>query len=345
MRRIHRTLLAPAMAVAAAWLAASIAAAQTAPAASRREVTDEVGRRVLVPVNPQRIVSLSPNLTETIFALGAQEKLVGVTDFCDFPPEAKQKTRVGGAVNPSLEQIIALKPDLVLATTSLNRKLTVEELERLGLSVFATHPQSVEGVIASIEKLGSVIGAEEQGAKLAASLRARVENLQQLLLGRAARKVLFIVWAEPLITIGPKTFLADALRFAGGQSAIDTTQDWPRLSLEEVLRVQPDFLVFAETHSETVEARVKDLRERPGWRGLHAVRDGRVAVVSDAISRPAPRMFDAIEALARQLHPDAFDTQNSKLEIRRSLFEQSIASFKFRISDFRLSFREQPCSL
>jgi iron complex transport system substrate-binding protein len=319
------------LAALSALLAAHVAAQTSAltPAPARREVTDEVGRRVSLPLAPQRIVSLSPNLTETIFALGAQEKLAGVTDFCDFPPEARQKTRVGGAISPNLEQIVALKPDLVLATTALNRKVTVEELERLGVSVYATKPRRVRDVIASLERLGQMIGAEERGATLAASLRSRLAELEQRLAGRAPRTVLFIVWADPLITIGPETFIADALRYAGARSAVETTQDWPRLSLEEAVRLQPEFLVFADTHSESVETRVRDLSERPGWRSLEAVQQKRVAIVSDAISRPAPRLVDAIEQLARQLHPTAFgENGNWKMEKGR---EQRVASFELAI--------------
>jgi len=132
--------------------------------------------------------------------------------------------------------------------------------------------------------------------------------------------VLFVVWWEPLISVGRVTFLADALRYAGAESVLDTAQDWPRVNLEEVVRLQPDYLVFAAAHRETVERTLESLRERPGWRRLEAVTAGRVAVVSDAINRPAPRLVDAIEELARQLHPGAFaeknETRNSKFETR-----------------------------
>jgi iron complex transport system substrate-binding protein len=183
---------------------------------------------------------------------------------------------------------------------------------------------------------------------LAANLRARLMELEERLNGRAPRKVMFIVWADPLITIGPETFIADALRYAGARSAVETTQDWPRLSLEEVVRLQPEFLVFADTHSETVETRVKDLSERAGWRHLEAVQKKRIAVVGDAISRPAPRLVDAIEQLARQLHPDAF-TENGKGKMEKgyALFSghgsQSVVC-PISIFQFPFSSQERPCS-
>ena len=277
------------------------------PAPAKNEVTDEMGRRVAVPVPVRRIVSLAPNLTETVFALGAQDRLVGVTDFCDFPPEAKQKTSVGGAVNPSLEQIVALKPDLVLAQAiTMNRRETVDALERLGIAVYSANSNSVEGILESTRHIAEVIGANEQAAALLKNLRARLDELKLRLEGRPLRRVLFVVWNDPLISIGRKTFIADALRLAGAESVVETDQDWPRLNLEEVVRLQPEFLVFASSHSETVRTTVEELAERPGWRGLDAIRNRRIAAISDAINRPAPRLIEAIEDLARQLHPDAF---------------------------------------
>ena len=281
-----------------------------------REFTDETGRRVSVQVPPRRIVSLAPALTETLYALGVEDRLVGVTDYCDYPPEALKKPKIGGAVNPNLEQIVALQPDLVLAQAlTLNRRETVDALARLGLAVYATSSQTVEGVLESTRHVGEVTGSGERGEQLVTQLRERLAQLKQRLAGRAPRRVLFVVWHEPLISAGRDTFLADALRLAGTESVVETSQDWPRLSLEEVVRQQPEFLVFASAHAEGVERTLAELKYRPGWRDLEAVRQHRVAIVSDAINRPAPRLVDAIEQLARQLHPTAFEeksaTQNS----------------------------------
>ena len=304
----------------AAWGAEQAAAVRTA---ATRAVTDETGRRVVVPEAAQRIVSLAPNLTETVYALGAEGRLVGVTDYCDYPAEARAKSHVGGPLNPSLEAIVALRPDLVLATRVLNRRGTVESLERLGLAVYATDARTVEGVLDSVEHLAGLMGAEQQGETLAASLRARLERLEQRLDGIAATRVLFVVWEEPLITIGQQTCLADALRRAGAESVIRMQQDWPQISVEEAIRLQPDYLVFASNHTETNAPQLSGLRERPGWRELRAVKEGHIAVVSDAIDRPAPRLIDAIEELARQLHPEAFsgtkpETRKSKIEARQN---------------------------
>jgi iron complex transport system substrate-binding protein len=284
---------------------AAVVTAASAPSA-KVEFTDEVGRKVSVPQPVRRIVSLAPSLTETIFALGAQDRLVGDTDYCDYPPEALAKPKVGGAINPSLEQIVALRPDLVLVAKSLNRRETVLALEQLGIAAYATDPHTVEDVIASAAKLAAVIGAQDAGAALEADLRARLAELKRRVGSLPPKRVLFVVWAEPLISVGRDTFIADALRWAGAESVVQSSQSWPHVSLEDAVRLQPDVLVFASSHSETVARDLDALAQLPGWRNLQAARNRRFAVTSDAVNRPAPRLISAIEHLARQLHPEAF---------------------------------------
>ncbi len=303
-------------AVAALLCAASWCAtlqAQTPPASQAvatvyKDYVDEVGRTVRVPQPVQRIVSLAPSLTETVYALGVQDRLVGDTDYCDYPPDAQKKTKVGGAINPSLEQIVALRPDLVLVTKSLNLIETVNALDNLGVSSYGTDPHTVQEIISSTERLAGVLGVPDAGAALGADLERHLAELQQRLSGLPPRRVLFIVWSDPLISAGKNTFIADALRLAGASSIVDSAQDWPHMSLEEVVRLQPDFLIFAESHSDSGQNQFDVVAERPGWRGLDAVRNRRFAVVSDAVNRPAPRIISAIEDLARQLHPEAYST-------------------------------------
>jgi iron complex transport system substrate-binding protein len=285
--------------------------AQTLPASPSptpvyKEVVDETGRTVRVPQPVQRIVSLAPSLTETVYALGVQDRLVGDTDYCDYPPDAQKKTKVGGAINPSLEQVVALRPDLVLVTKGLNVIETVNALDNLGVSSYATDPHTVQEIISSTERLAGVLGVPEAGAVLGADLERHLAELQQRLSGLPPRRVLFIVWSDPLISVGKGTFIADAMRLAGATSIVDSAQDWPHMSLEEVVRLQPEFLVFAASHSDSAQNDFDVLAERPGWRGLDAVRNRHFAVISDAVNRTAPRIVSAIEDLARQLHPEAF---------------------------------------
>ena len=276
-----------------------------------REVIDETGRTVRVPTPVERIVSLAPSLTETLYALGLQDRLVGDTDYCDYPPEAQKKAKVGGAVNPSMEEIATLHPDLVLVTKGLNRFETVRALDDLKIPSYATDPHTVEEIISSMAKLADVLGAASAGAALAQELEQRLADLQRRISELPARRVLFIVWTEPLITVGKSTFIADAMRKAGGVSIVDAAQDWPQLSLEEVVRLQPEFLVVAAQHVENTPSDLEALAVRPGWRSLEAVRNKKFVVISDAVNRPAPRIVSAIEDLARQLHPEAFQERPS----------------------------------
>jgi iron complex transport system substrate-binding protein len=297
-------------------------ASSTQPnALAAREVTDGAGRTVKVPLRIERIVSLAPSMTEVAFALGAGARVVGVTDYCDYPPEASAIAKVGGALSPSLERIVELKPGVVLATSTLNRRETVDALDRLGVPVFgARDPRTVDEVLDSIAAVADVLGETERGATLVAGLRARLAALAQRLSGLPPRRVLFVVWHDPLITVGRGTFIADALRHAGSRSVIEVDQDWPRISLEEVVRLDPEVIVFASSHSETVTQTFDALAGRPGWRNITAVRERRYAVIGDAVNRPAPRLVDAMEELARQLHPAAFqdqgETRNATLETR-----------------------------
>jgi iron complex transport system substrate-binding protein len=269
--------------------------------------TDDTGRTITVNQPVRRVVSLAPNLTEIVFAIGLEERLVGVTDYCNYPPQAASLESVGGPENPNIERIAKLRPDLVLATRSGGNRLpTVSSLETLGFSVFTSDPHSVEEMIRSAERIGELMGEPNAGSELAASLRSRVQDVASRLSDVPARRVLMVVWPEPLITIGRDTFIADALRIAGAQNVIELEQDWPNVSLEEVARQQPEYLIFASDHSRQTERQIAELRGRAGWRNLEAVREERVIVLGEIVARPAPRLVDAIEQLARVLHPASF---------------------------------------
>ena len=267
---------------------------------------DETGRTVRVPQSIKRVVSLAPSLTETVYALGLQDRLVGDTDYCDYPPDAQKKTKVGGGINPSIETIASLHPDLVLATKNFNRLETVETLKGLGIPSYTTEPHTVRDIISSTEKIAELMGAPEAGKSVAEDMQKRLSALQEKLEGTPPRRVLYVVWSDPLISIGKDTFIADALRLAGAASIVDSAQSWPQMNLEEIVKMQPDYLVFASSHSESLTRDFDVLTRRPGWRLLDAVRKRRFAIISDAVDRPAPRIVSAIEELARQLHPELF---------------------------------------
>jgi iron complex transport system substrate-binding protein len=304
-------------------LAAIVAGAQTAPppaqspttqtnnadakAAAPLIVKDEVGRTVEVPQPLKRIISLAPSVTETIYALGAQDRLVADSDVCNYPVAAQKLPKIGGPFTPNLEVIVSLKPDLVVAAAnSGNRKESVDALDLLHVPTYATNAKTVDDVLASVVRLADVLGVGEQGRALSESLRVRLQDLHRRLENVVPTRVLFVVWQEPLISIGQETYIADALRHAGAESVISTKQDWPKVSWEEVVRLQPAYLVFASAHPEEITAMMAGVRNLPGWRDLKAVEENKIVIVSDAINLPAPRLIDAIEELARHLHPEVF---------------------------------------
>jgi iron complex transport system substrate-binding protein len=289
-----------------------------------RMITDETGRRMAIPVNVERVVTLAPNLTETVYALGLQDKLAGDTTYCDIPPAAKDKPHVGGPQSPSLEAIVAMHPDLVLASTSINRPQTADALLKLGIPVYTSAPHTVTGMLSSTAEIADLMGAKDQGTKLVTDLQKRLDTLHARLQERPMVHVLFAVWEDPLISIGQNTFIADALRWAGAESVITSDQNWPQVSMEEVVRLQPDYIVLTADHLKAENAtRGTDLSTRPTWRDLQAVKLGRVVIASDEMDRPSPGLIGAIEQLAREFHPEVFGAklpENGKVEIENGRY-------------------------
>jgi ABC-type Fe3+-hydroxamate transport system substrate-binding protein len=291
--------------------AQDVPAPGTNPAASAvnapmRDVTDELGRKIQIPQTIHRVVSLAPSVTETLYALGVQDRLVGDSDYCDYPPEAKQKPHVGGTISPSIETIASLHPDVVLVTKGINRLDTVNSLASIGIPSYAVDPHSVAEILTSTQRLAELMGAAQAGDTLATELRRQLAETHERVASYPARRVLYVVWPQPLISIGQGTFMADALRYSGAISVVNEPQSWPQISLEEVARQQPEFLVFSGSHMASASVNIDALAESPGWRILKAVQEHRYANTSDAIERTSPRIVSAIADLARQFHPEAF---------------------------------------
>lgn len=288
-----------------------------APPVSYTVVTDEIGRQAKIPVNVRRIVSLAPSITEMIYALKLDDRLVGDTDYCDVPEAAKRKPHVGSMLDPSLEAIVALHPDVVLAiANSGNRKETVEALQQAGIALYVVNPRTVLEMLNSMSRIADLAGADNQGA-VVSQLRSRLDSLQKQLADRPLVHVLFVVQLDPLITIGQNTFIADALRWAGAESVVLAKSDWPHLSLEEVVRLQPGYIVMASDQTDVSAKTLASLRSRAVWKDLFAVQAGHVAIISEEVDKPAPGLVDAIEQLAHQIHPDAFAAKSNREMNRR----------------------------
>jgi iron complex transport system substrate-binding protein len=278
----------------------------SAASLSARMVTDQTGRQVNIPDHPQRVISLAPSITETLYALGLGDRIVGDTTYCDYPPEARLKPHVGALLNPSLESIVALKPDLVLGIAEANRRETADQLERLSIPLYGLTAHSVDETLHSIDDLGEVLDRGDQGKSLVEGLRRRVDAVKHTAIDQPKPKVLFVVWYRPLITAGPHTFIADAIRVAGGVSiADDLPEEWPRMSLEDALHRDPDIILFSK--SESFSPSLDEFQELPGWRDFRAVKNHRLYFISDTINRPSPRLIDALEEVARTLHSTQHD--------------------------------------
>ncbi|MFQ5694545.1 MAG: ABC transporter substrate-binding protein, partial [Terriglobia bacterium] len=304
-RPLRLTTLTPLVLLGLALLSIPAPAAEKA---ASRTVVDEVGRSVEVPAQVERIITLAPNLTEMIYALGLEERLVGVTNQCDYPPAVRAKPRVGDVVKPNLETIIELQPDLVLGTTAGNRRETVALLEEAGIPLYGVNPHSVEDILRSIRNLAALAGEPAAGEALAARLRARLEAVAARLATPDTPDALFVIWLEPLITAGSDTFLNDVLRRAGARSiTARIPQSWPRLSVEEVIERNPDYLVLPDAHD--LRERLARLAAVPPWKNLRAVEQQQIIWLNEGVLRPGPRLVDAIEELARALHPDDFELQ------------------------------------
>lgn len=286
-----------------ALMAALLGLAAPALAAPVRDMT---GREVEVSRSPTRVVSLAPSLTEILFALGASDLTVGVTDFCDYPPEAGGKPKVGTVLAPNPEVILGLQPDLVLATTEGNRQETVLLLERLGLPTFVVRPEGLDGIYASIRLVGRLLGRPTRASALVEAMRSRVSWVAQQVAGRPRVRVLYVLWPDPLITAGRGSIIDDLIAVAGGENvAGGIGLRYPRLGLEEVLRVDPEVILLAGMGSRPL--RPEAVRGWEGWQVLRAVRAGWVrSLDGDLLHRPGPRIVEGLEAMARALHPDAF---------------------------------------
>jgi iron complex transport system substrate-binding protein len=273
-------------------------------------LTDDLGRQVTVSALPRRIVSLSPSTTETLFAVGAGDQVVGVTKFCNYPPEAQTREKVGGfsANTISVETIIALKPDLVLSAGEIHRPV-IEALERAGIPVFASAPKEFAGVYAAIESVGRLTGHEAEASGVVADMKARVSAVKDKTkaLHQDRRPTVFYeVWDEPLMTAGPKSFVGTLIELAGGVNIFaDVSEEYPQVSSEEVVRRNPAVILGPDSHGDRLKPEM--IQTRSGWGGLRAVREGRIYLVNgDIVSRPSPRLVEALEEIARVLHPDLF---------------------------------------
>ena len=269
-----------------------------------REITDDAGRIIALPQKVDRVISLAPNLTEIVFAIGAGRTLVGRTKYCDYPAEAKSVEEVGDTLHPSLERILGLKPQVVLVSTASQLEVFTEQLTAHDIAVFVTDPHDLDGVFRSILKVGEIVGQVEQAKTLVDQLSRRAASVENAVKPLPRVRTFYQLSSEPLYTAGKESFATDLMKRAGADSVTaDIPGAWPKYSAETALAAKPDAIILptggsmGEGNSNVTDA----LKKSP------AVQLGRVYKINDDhLVRPGPRAVDGLEEMARALHPEAF---------------------------------------
>jgi iron complex transport system substrate-binding protein len=270
-------------------------------------VTDETGREVRVPLLPRRIVSLAPSITEILFALGLDSEIAGVTDFCDYPEGSLAKPRIGGFINPSLEKIISLKPDLIIGIRDGNREETLQRLRELGLSVFRVDPRGFDGVMRTIRNLGGIVGREERAGRIADAMVKKKDHIRALTRSHHKPKVFFQVGDAPMVTVGKETLTADLIRLAGGRNVAEyESMEYPLYSVEAVIKKAPEVIIMSSMDNRKDYS--SSVRKWQSWKAIPAVKTNAIHVIdSNLVDRPTPRIAEGLETLARLIHPEAFE--------------------------------------
>jgi iron complex transport system substrate-binding protein len=290
--------------------------ASVAPSAAAFPVTltDDAGRSITIEADPERIVSLAPSNTEIVCALGACDRLVGVTDFDDYPPEVEAVEHVVVEAAVDVELVVAAEPDLVLAAgNELTPSSVIEQLDALGLTVLVLYPESLDEVYAGIELVGAALGRSAEAEDLVGDMKARVEAVVAAVDGAERPLTLYEVYhAEgTTYTAGEGSFLASMLELAGAEPLTGDAQGV--LAAEDLVAADPELILLGTASYDPSVAEpgaaLETVRSRAGWSELRAVVDGAVVPYQEDIvtTRPGPRIVEGLEALARAIHPERFE--------------------------------------
>jgi iron complex transport system substrate-binding protein len=265
---------------------------------------DALGRDVVIHDSPRRIIALAPSLTEILYYLGLGERVVGVTNHCNYPPEVVRKPKVGSYINLNLERIVSLAPDLVIGTVDGNERIVVELLDQAGIPVYVVNPRNVQEAVQTIAVLGEVCAMEEKANSLAQALSARVSHVVEKTATLEKPLVFLQIQLHPIMSVNRRTIHHDLIRLAGGKNmTAEEPITYPRISLEEIIRRQPEIILISsmERGGRFEKAREDWLK----WPSIPAVKNGRVHLIdSDLIDRPSPRVVEGLENMARLIHPE-----------------------------------------
>lgn len=271
-------------------------------------ITDDLGRKVEITSKPRRFVSLAPSWTEILFELGLGDQVVGVTQFCDYPAEAAKKTKVGGFSDPNIELIVSLQADVVFGTT-MHMKVA-PEFEKRGIKFVCQNAQTVRGVMDNIMMAAKIAGVPDRADKVNGNIEKTIAQVTKAVAKIPVKErlsVLYLVWDEPVMSVGPNTLISDMITCAGGVSITrDASSDYPSYSLEAIVAKNPDVILAPHVHSGG-GLDPATLKSKAGWQTIDAVRKGNVFLVDDnLVSRPGPRVGEGVMEFARALYPELF---------------------------------------
>jgi iron complex transport system substrate-binding protein len=283
---------------------ANAAPAAQQPASTKIEVTDLKGRQITLDKVPERIVSLSPANTEILFAVGAGDKVVGVTSFDDYPEQVKNIEKIGSFEGPNLEMIQKAKPDVVLAGGYIQEDL-IKSLEQLNIPVVSTEATDFNSIFDSIKLIGKVSGNDKNAEAVVAQMKDAIAKVHDKVKDKTPKSVFYVVWTDPLTTAGAGTFIDDVIKAAGGVNVAEKVQYWAKYSPEQLVKDNPEYLL-SPTHNTSEGITADFYKQSPIFKNLNSVKNGKVYIMSDdnIISRPGPRIVQAIEEVAKVLHGD-----------------------------------------
>jgi len=267
-------------------------------------VKDDLGKQVVLAQTPLRIVSLAPSNTEILFAVGAGDRVVGVTEWCNFPAAAREIQQVAGYSDLNIERITAVGPDLIIAARG-NDLDGLRALEQMGVPIFALNVQSLASMVDAIRRIGELTATTAHSDSVAAALEGRLKVIDARVQGLPRPRVLWGYVAEPVYTAGPGSLIDDVIDRAGGVNVARQAEGtWPQVSLETIVGWAPQVLLTSLGGGMQPAGEVQRLRHLDGWKDIHAIDDGRIVHIDgDLLTRAGPRLVDAVELLANQLHP------------------------------------------
>lgn len=288
------------------FVACAAPAEKAAP--SSIEITDQLGRVVKLEKIPERIISLAPSNTKILIALGLWDRVVAVTDYCSFPPGAQEKPSIGGFSTPNIEEVVALSPDLILAT-SIHEKRIIPALEERGMTVFALNPKTLDEVLESITLVGEITGKDEETSRLVAGMRDRIKAVTDKtdnLLVAERPKVFYLTWHDPLKTAGSGTLHDELIVKAGGINIAQDLVGYADISLEAMIQANPEVIIAGVGMGSGEDLPFEFAKEESRLRNVDARINNRVYSLSIGLFHPAPGIVDALEKLAEFVHPELF---------------------------------------